>query len=117
METPQNFSRMLVMVNILKSCEPLFWMEALLMVGVFCIDRPTDYDNKKRRKPKTVTTFSEVEPDNPVASFECAHVNVPIIYVRMHKEKSPINMLSCSKAPKIKQIVVTDMQEKPVDFS
>ena len=34
----------------------------------------------------------------------------------MHK-KAPINMLSRSNAPKTQQIAITDMREKPVDFS
>ena len=40
-----------------------------------------------------MTTFSEVKHkhDNPVASFKL------IIYVRMHKQKAPIKMLSRSK--------------------
>ena len=56
----------------------------------------------KRRKPKTVTNFSKVKHrhGNPVASFECALVNKSIIYVTMHKQTAPINMLFRSKAPK-----------------
>ena len=56
--------------------------------------------NKTIKKRKTVTTFSEMEHrhDEPVASFECACVNKSIIYVTIHKQKTPINMLSRSKA-------------------
>ena len=58
-----------------------------------------------------MTTFSEVDHklNNLVASFECALVNVSIIYITMHKENAPINILSCSKAPKHNKF--TDIQE------
>ena len=47
--------------------------------------------------------FSEVkhEHDNPMTSFECAHVEKSIIYVTMHKQKSPANILSRKKHKKL----------------
>ena len=59
------------------------------------------YGNKKRRKLKIVMTFSEVEHghDNPVTCLQCVRFNKSIMYVIMHKEKMPINMLPHSKAP------------------
>ena len=54
--------------------------------------------------------------DNPVESFKCARVNKSIRYDTMHKQKAPIIILSCNKAPKTQQIADTNMQGKPVDF-
>ena len=41
------------------------------------------------------------------------YVNKSIVYVRIHKQKTPINMYSRNKT---QQIAVTDMREKPVDI-
>ena len=54
--------------------------------------------------------------DNPVVSIECARVKKSIIYVTVRKQKTPIYILSCSKAPKTQQIAVTTIREKPEDF-
>ena len=48
------------------------------------------------------------EHDNPMTSFECAHVEKSIIYVTMHKQKAPANILSRKKTQKI---AVTDMEK------
>ena len=50
--------------------------------------------------------FTEVEHkhENPVVSLDYASINKSTIYVTMHKRKAPINMLSCSKAPKTQQM-------------
>ena len=37
---------------------------------------------------------------NPVTSLKYARVNMSIIYVMMHTQAAPINMLSHSKTPK-----------------
>ena len=70
------------------------------------------------KKTENTAAFSKVKHrhNNIVLSFVCARVKKSIIYVTMHKQKAPINMLSRSKAPKIQQVAVTDMLGKPVDF-
>ena len=66
---------------------------------------------------KTVTTFLKRNIDDLTIQWHVLSAGAkPIIYVTMHKQKASINMLSRSKAPKIRQITVTDMREKPVDF-
>ena len=35
--------------------------------------------------------------NNPIASLDYARVNKSILYLTMHKQKAPINMLVCSK--------------------
>ena len=70
------------------------------------------------KKIENTAVFSKVKHrhNNVVLSFVCARVKKSIINVTMHKQKAPINMLSRSKAPKIQQVAVTDMHEKPMDF-
>ena len=56
----------------------------------------------------------EHKHESAVVSLDYASINKSTIYVTMHKRKAPINMLSCSKAPKTQQ--VGNNREKPADF-
>ena len=68
--------------------------------------------NKETRR--TWHAFPKVEHrhGNSVASFYYAHVNKSIsIYVAIHEQRAPINMLSRSKTPKTHQVEgFTDMR-------
>ena len=60
-----------------------------------------DVWQQETKKTENSDDFFRVEHghDNPVTSLQCVSFNKSIMYVIMHKEKMPINMLPHSKAP------------------
>ena len=72
------------------------------------------------KKPGASDAFSKVEHkhENPVASLDYARIikSIMYLYVTMHKQNAPINILHRSKAPKTQKLSIFNIREKSVIF-